>query len=296
VDPAEQPSADCLDVGNYPSCTTLTDGAPVIADDAPVTVIDISDQCDVSAVSISSDPSHNGIANVEPAAGHEPAIDDMAESPLEVLVDISGDESSGSQVAEVEPVTVDTPAAATIECAETAPVGCPDASDAATSAAATVETALVTMAEAETAETSSSVAASVASNDEPPAVCAFPASQTRDIPKAPVKVAEPVDRATLIRRRWVETGIRMWNPRLHGTGEAALNIQGRIELLPPAPGEKMPRYDKLEFRMLGGQIVCEGVIVEAPVHAGQRSFTVLAERRHPERAREASAERHAVLA
>ncbi len=38
--------------------------------------------------------------------------------------------------------------------------------------------------------------------------------------------------------------------------------------------------------MLGGQIVCEGVIVEAPAHASQRSFTRLAELRNSERARE----------
>ena len=81
----------------------------------------------------------------------------------------------------------------------------------------------------------------------------------------------------------------MWNPRLHGTGDATLNIQGRIGLLPPEPGETMPRYDKLEFKMLGGQIVCEGVIVEAPVHAGQRSFTRLAEPRGTDRTREPAA-------
>jgi hypothetical protein len=109
-------------------------------------------------------------------------------------------------------------------------------------------------------------------------------------------MVEPADRAALIRQRWTETGIRMWNPRLHGTGDATLNIQGRIGLLPPEPGETMPRYDKLEFKMLGGQIVCEGVIVEAPVHAGQRSFTRLAEPRGTDRTREPARERQAALA
>lgn len=115
-------------------------------------------------------------------------------------------------------------------------------------------------------------------------------------PKARAKVMEPPDRAALIRQRWTETGIRMWNPRLHGTGDATLNIQGRIGLLPPEPGETMPRYDKLEFKMLGGQIVCEGVIVEAPVHAGQRSFTRLAEPRAVDRTRGPVRERQAALA
>jgi hypothetical protein len=39
------------------------------------------------------------------------------------------------------------------------------------------------------------------------------------------------EREELIRRRWTETGIKMWNPHVHGAGLAALNIQGRTELL-----------------------------------------------------------------
>jgi hypothetical protein len=88
----------------------------------------------------------------------------------------------------------------------------------------------------------------------------------------------------------------MWNPRLHGTGEATLNIQGSVGLLPPAPGETMPRYDKLEFKMLGGQIVCEGVILEAPGQASRHSFTRLAEPSKIERGREPAQERQAALA
>ena len=44
------------------------------------------------------------------------------------------------------------------------------------------------------------------------------------------------EREKLIRRRWSETGIKMWNPDVNGAGHAALNIQGRAELLPPQPG------------------------------------------------------------
>jgi hypothetical protein len=80
------------------------------------------------------------------------------------------------------------------------------------------------------------------------------------------------DREKLIRRRWLETGIKMWNPDDHGAGHAALNIQGRTELLPPKPGETLPGYDTLEFKMVrsyvNGQevnrIVCEGVVVDPP--------------------------------
>jgi hypothetical protein len=42
----------------------------------------------------------------------------------------------------------------------------------------------------------------------------------------------------------------MWNPDVHGAGHAALNIQGRSELLPPKPGETLPGYDTLEFKMV----------------------------------------------
>jgi hypothetical protein len=58
------------------------------------------------------------------------------------------------------------------------------------------------------------------------------------------------DREKLIRRRWLETGIKMWNPDHHGAGHAALNIQGQAELLPPKPGETLPGYDTLEFKKL----------------------------------------------
>lgn len=139
-------------------------------------------------------------------------------------------------------------------------------------------------------------AGSVVIEIEPVPAIESPAPEIRSTPKAHARAAEPADRTALIRQRWTETGIRMWNPRLHGTGEAALNIQGSVGLLPPAPGETMPRYDKLEFRMLGGQIICEGVIVEAPAQANQRSFTRLAEPRNIERVREPTRERQAALA
>jgi hypothetical protein len=83
---------------------------------------------------------------------------------------------------------------------------------------------------------------------------------------------EQSEREKLIRRRWLETGIRMWNPDVHGAGHAALNIQGRAELLPPKSGETLPGYDTLEFKigsvLVNGQavnrIICEGVVVDPP--------------------------------
>jgi hypothetical protein len=88
---------------------------------------------------------------------------------------------------------------------------------------------------------------------------------TGDIVFAAIK---PIDvrseREELIRRRWAETGVRLWNPNLHGAGLAALGIQGRVELLPPNPGEMQRRYDRLEFELIEGRIVCEGVVVDPP--------------------------------
>ena len=80
------------------------------------------------------------------------------------------------------------------------------------------------------------------------------------------------EREKLIRRRWTETGIKMWNPDVHGAGHAALNIQGRVELLPPKPGETLPGYDKLEFKLIGGRIVCDGVVVDPPNRQGNSQF------------------------
>jgi hypothetical protein len=71
-------------------------------------------------------------------------------------------------------------------------------------------------------------------------------------------------RELLIRRRWAETGVRMWSARVNDAGQAPLNIQGSVELLPLEPGETVRRYDKLEFRLVGGRIVCEGVVVDPP--------------------------------
>jgi hypothetical protein len=72
------------------------------------------------------------------------------------------------------------------------------------------------------------------------------------------------EREKLIRQRWTETGIKMWSPDIHGSGKATLKIQGQAELLPVTPGQTMRAYDKLEFKLIAGRIVCEGVIIEAP--------------------------------
>jgi hypothetical protein len=83
-------------------------------------------------------------------------------------------------------------------------------------------------------------------------------------------------REKLIHRRWTETGIKMWNPAVHGAGFAALNIQGRVDLLPPKPGEMLLRYDKLEFNLIEGLIICEGVVVNPPKSSRRPGTDLLA--------------------
>jgi hypothetical protein len=95
-----------------------------------------------------------------------------------------------------------------------------------------------------------------------------PAVISRSSDLAAVAESNPrAERETLIRRRWAETGIRMWNPKFHGEGRAALNIQGGVELLAPAPGETVRRYDRLEFRLISRRIVCEGIAVDCAIAA-----------------------------
>jgi hypothetical protein len=90
---------------------------------------------------------------------------------------------------------------------------------------------------------------------EPPVmVLAMPA----ETPVAPE--CTPSAREKLIRRRWAETGIKMW------AGLGALNIQGSAELLPLQHGATRREYDRLEFRLVAGDIVCEGVVVDPPNH------------------------------
>lgn len=253
-------------------------------------------------------------------------VESLSAAPTET---VDSDDSSVETRAEVEPVTVEEVSVSSIET-ESEPVDAPELVSSDPPAVveelvfiAPVETETVSVEPSEfvTEEESASVASMeiepVVASDLPPVAAVVAEETIADVPvaaadiepapmssapknpsapKARAKVVEPADRAALIRQRWAETGIRMWNPRLHGTGDATLNIQGRIGLLPPEPGETLPRYDKLEFKMLGGQIVCEGVIVEAPVHAGQRSFTRLAEPRSADRSREPARERQAALA
>jgi hypothetical protein len=102
-------------------------------------------------------------------------------------------------------------------------------------------------------------------------------SSSHEIAAPETEIAAPEtndqsEREKLIRRRWSETGVKMWSSDFHGAGHAALNIQGRSELLLRKPGETLPRYDTLEFKVarsnVNGQavdlIVCEGIVVDPP--------------------------------
>lgn len=270
-----------------PATSPVAEEAPVSSADAehePVGEADLAIIGDASPAEIHSDVAVEVVVSSSDVAT---ASTDVADAVIEAA-------PSPDVSAEVETVAV-----------EAIPVLLGDANSVAAAVSesrADSETALVEIAPAPANDALLATAVATAANDSSSGVSDIapalpsPSPDIRSVPKGRAKAAEPADRAALIRQRWAETGSRMWNPRLHGTGEAALNIQGSVGLLPPAPGETMPRYDKLEFRMLGGQIVCEGVIVEAPIQASHRSFTRLVEPRPIERARDPARERQAVLA
>ncbi|MBR0845599.1 hypothetical protein JQ607_35875 [Bradyrhizobium liaoningense] len=259
VEPVEVPEP----VISSPAFESRVDIEPVVAKQAPVSSADVATVSADSTV-VDDDASHGLPADVELAVVDAPcvALSDSKISAEDIAESSAGGDPSPSVAVKIEPVLAD----------DSAPVTAIGAAD------------------------SSTDAPSVVTDVAPEPVLVSSAPEIPNARKPRSKVAEPVDRAALIRQRWAETGIRMWNPRLHGTGDATLNIQGSIGLLPPAPGETMPRYDKLEFRMLGGQIVCEGVILEAPAQTGHRSFTRLAEPRNPDRTSGSMRERQAALA
>lgn len=296
---------------------------PVAEHDTAISVVAECPSAVLADISISDDPSPDMPVATEPVVVAEPAVslakvenesvDDpepvAEETPVAPIdseiatvdapVLIVEDDPSSIAIQDAQPVVVEDFGVALVESEVAADQVSENNIDSAPSPSAASEIApvpdpapvAVIVAEGPCADTPN-----IVTTFEPEPVLKAPASEVSSAPKLRAKAAEPVDRATLIRQRWGETGIRMWNPRLHGAGDATLNIQGRVELLPPAPGETMPRYDKLEFKMLGGQIICEGVIVEAPAPAGHRSFTRLAEPRNQDRVREPVRERQAALA
>lgn len=278
---------------DHSSVETRAEVEPVTVEEVSVSSIETESEPVDAPELVSSDPP----AVVEELVFIAPVeTETVSVEPSEFVTE---EEPASVASVELEPVAVDGTPVIVVDAEVPAPVVAATSIDSepAPSVAAEIEPVVgndpLSVAAVVAEETIADVP--VAAADIEPAPVS-PAPKSPSAPKARAKVVEPADRAALIRQRWIETGIRMWNPRLHGTGDATLNIQGRIGLLPPEPGETMPRYDKLEFKMLGGQIVCEGVIVEAPVHAGQRSFTRLAEPRGADRSREPMRERQAALA
>ena len=290
-----------LVIDNDPPAEVSVEVEASSTEQATVASIDVeSELVDVAPVIISSDPIAEFPSDAEPVVAEETTVSstDVAITPVEVIDLTVGDAHSPGIPEDAEPIAIEEAcvalAASDVSDEDVAAGDIDEAPSA--SVAIEIEPAPANdpepVVEAAVAETSPTIVTEIA----PEPALASPAPAVRSVPKVRARPAEPADRAALIRQRWAETGIRMWNPRLHGTGDATLNIQGSIGLLPPADGETMPRYDKLEFRMLGGQIVCEGVIVEAPAPAAHRSFTRLAEPRVPDRVREPARERQAALA
>lgn len=300
TEPVEVPE---LAVSNAPAAELPASVESVGTEEASAQPADIDrEPDDIPEFVVNGDLSREPSAEVEPVAEEAPAssvdVEIASAAPLDVVV---SHEPPPSVLLDVEPAIVDDPHVALADI-EVSAADIPAASvDSGSSPDVAMEIEPVPASDpapvaAVTAEDSSADIPDGVTDIPPEPVLASAAPESRSAAKVRTRATEPTDRTTLIRQRWAETGIRMWNPRLHGTGDATLNIQGRVELLPPAPGETMPRYDKLEFTMLGGQIVCEGVIVEAPAQASHRSFTRLAEPGKPDRVREPARERQAALA
>ncbi|WP_246767783.1 hypothetical protein [Bradyrhizobium sp. CCBAU 53340] len=300
------PSADVEAVDNSQAAVgsglpveLLANVEPEVDEEAPTSSAEI-DAIAASELAVGSDASSELPEEVEPEVAEQASIAAAETETMPVVAPerVVVDDALLAVTVTPEPVAIDETPVIVVEAEATAPVAIEVSIDSepAPSVAAEIVPDVaddLPAVPAVAAENTATDAADVAAQVEP---AQAPAPKSPAATKARAKIVEPADRATLIRQRWAETGSRMWNPRLHGTGEATLNIQGRIGLLPPEPGETMPRYDKLEFKMLGGQIVCEGVIVEAPAHASQRGFTRLAEPRSADRNREPARERQAALA
>ncbi|PPQ17437.1 hypothetical protein CV770_20980 [Bradyrhizobium sp. AC87j1] len=271
-----------------------------------VAAIDVEDEpAQAAEPVISSDPSPELAAGVEPDVVDETSSNLVAASVEVASVEVASVDAPALAVADdpsivaavdVEPVVDDTHVTLADPDVPAEPVAEDSIDSDPTCDTAVAIEPVAASDPAPVAGDDSSAEAIVVTQEEPAPALAAPAEEIPSAPKPRAKPTEPADRTALIRQRWAESGIRMWNPRLHGNGEATLNIQGSVGLLPPAPGETMPRYDKLEFKMLGGQIVCEGVIVEAPAQASHRSFTPLAEPGKLDRVREPVRERQAALA
>ncbi|PDT88276.1 hypothetical protein CO669_21900 [Bradyrhizobium sp. Y36] len=283
--------------------------APVVSTDSGVEIsaeVESGDAEPFDGVGEAIDAADLVVSNESLPAEAEPVVTAEA-SPLPVEIEsaaldapalVDADDHSSDVMVDVEPTVSElcvTSADAEVP-AEAAPEERLDSVSLPADAVIIAPVAVEIAAPVAAVDAGSTDAASVVTDIAPAPALVSPSPEVRSAPKVRARPAEPADRAALIRQRWAESGIRMWNPRLHGTGEATLNIQGSVGLLPPEPGETMPRYDKLEFKLLGGQIVCEGVIVEAPAQASHRSFTRLAEPGKPERAREPARERQAALA
>ena len=237
------------------------DVAPVVADEQPANIV--GDAAPAFETSASTEALHTG-ADMLVTEDVSP-LSVIAESPSAAPSDIqASDDLSRVALPDIEPI-VEAEVSSDVDHAPSDIAELIVAGDASSELPTHVEPvvandAFVPPVDAETAPASSADCLAVPTTIEPQPVLVSPvlvspAPEIGGAPKRRASAADPVDRTTLIRQRWAETGIRMWNPRLHGTGDATLNIQGRVELLPPAPGENLPRYDKLEFKMLGGQIV-----------------------------------------
>jgi hypothetical protein len=82
--------------------------------------------------------------------------------------------------------------------------------------------------------------------------------------------ARKIEREALIRRRWKDTGVTLWQQDVHGEASAPLKIEARtVRAAPARRGQPPPEPDILEFKLVRSsmtgkpvdRIICEGVVV-----------------------------------
>jgi hypothetical protein len=73
-------------------------------------------------------------------------------------------------------------------------------------------------------------------------------------------------REDIIRTAWEERGSKQWDPKIQGRGLTPLNIGASVDMTPERPGQPLPIYDNLEFRLVTAttgnrSIVCEDLVL-----------------------------------
>jgi len=187
---AESPSAAPTDiqVSDESSRAALPEIGPIVEEEASVSFDVDNEPADIPELIIGSDPPAELPTDVEPVVAEETFVSSIdVETASADVPEVNIDsEASPSVAVEIEPVLANDPLPITIVAADSSSAGSPI----------------------------------VPTSNEPEPFLASPAPEIRSAPKARAKATEPVDRTTLIRQRWAETGIRAIAATMHAMSNA----------------------------------------------------------------------------